>query len=191
MPRTQSQQFNLQEKRYARVMAQPALNLRAKPGTLGDVINQIPYGACVEIVEGAADSAWVLVNYAGAAGYVLVRYLQLLQPGEEPTSQPVPPAAGEENATDTGEKICKAADALCAIGVILFCLIGLSMLLMGMFMSYGGGVLVIVGLVIAVVGSLVTWILSLFMRGFGEIINELKQANRQLTDVIREMKSRN
>ncbi len=51
------------------------LSLRAGPGTLHQVVTQIPKGASVAVLQECGGCSWLQVGYGGQIGYVSSRYL--------------------------------------------------------------------------------------------------------------------
>jgi uncharacterized protein YraI len=56
-------------------VATDALNLRTDAGTWADVIDVIPFGESVEILDGPTDDGWYEVSYGGETGWVAGEYL--------------------------------------------------------------------------------------------------------------------
>ena len=73
--------------------------------------------------------------------------------------------------SNIGGKIKKLAKAVCWIGIIFSCIAGI-----GVSVGLGSNALVgaLVGLLVAIIGSLLSWIGSFFMYGFGELVENSK-----------------
>ena len=83
-----------------------------------------------------------------------------------------------------GEKIMKAAGAICGVGIGAFIVVGIIMFLMGATRHNGAG-LMLAGVVVAVFGPMLAWVVSLMVYGYGEMVNnsrirtELARKNSQ------------
>ncbi|MDR1328063.1 MAG: SHOCT domain-containing protein [Oscillospiraceae bacterium] len=77
-----------------------------------------------------------------------------------------------------GEKIKGLAKVIAWIGIIVSVIAGLILIVEGSDSYYGGGILISVGIVVVVVGTLVSWIASWFMYGFGELIEKTAEIAR-------------
>lgn len=62
------------------------VNLRSGPGTGYDIIDCLPKGAEVEVID-CSNSAWYAIRYDGQEGFMSSRYLTLAEP-EQPAEQP-------------------------------------------------------------------------------------------------------
>lgn len=82
-----------------------------------------------------------------------------------------------------GEKIMSAAEVFWMAGIATSVILGVVMCFIGAD-RYGDEGLIVAGIAVAVIGSLVSWLVSLMMYGFGEMVNnsriqtELAQNNR-------------
>lgn len=74
---------------------------------------------------------------------------------------------------EIGKRIKAVAKIVCALGVCVMCFIGIIMIVVGGNMRYGGGEgLETSGIIILLAGWIVPWIGSLFLYGFGELIDK-------------------
>jgi hypothetical protein len=77
-----------------------------------------------------------------------------------------------------GEKIKGLAKSLALIGTIISVIIGINLIVKGSDSYYDGRVLIYTGIGVILVGTLVSWIWSWFMYGFGELIEKTAEIAR-------------
>ena len=87
--------------------------------------------------------------------------------------------------SDIGQKIKKLASICTYIGIIGSCLGGLICMIMGISAEEGG--MFFVGLLVAAVGSLLAWIGSFLLYGFGELID----TNTMIVDLMKKQRNKN
>lgn len=77
-----------------------------------------------------------------------------------------------------GKKIKKVAELVTTIGIIIFVIIGIAIMAVGLYGAIenddasSGVVYVLVGISVAVIGSLISWLMSFILYGYGELIDE-------------------
>ena len=82
-----------------------------------------------------------------------------------------------------GGKIKALAQVVCWIGIMCAVIVGFGMIAMDEDAF-------VVGLVIIIIGSLISWISSFTLYGFGEIIDQLKYANEWLEEIAPEQEKK-
>ncbi len=85
--------------------------------------------------------------------------------------------------TNIGRKIQMLAKVLCWIGIAASCIYGIIVIVSGTSISRylgGGGSLVLAGVLIMLLGSLLSWVGSFVLFGFGELIERVKNIEGKL-----------
>jgi len=70
---------------------------------------------------------------------------------------------------NVGGKIKSLAKVFCWLGIFVSIIVGIAMILISMN-SYNGEIFSLIGVVIIILGSILSWIGSLLIYGFGELV---------------------
>lgn len=84
----------LAETMYVKTESGTGVHLRTGPSTDYDIMETVPYGAAVEVVEMLYGSAWVNVAHNGNYGYMMMRYLSYDKPTPAPSPTKKPSGGG-------------------------------------------------------------------------------------------------
>lgn len=181
------------QRKKARVIAHPSLNLRDKPS--GETLVRIPYSHVVNVIDWDTNPEWAYVVYGEQVGFVKNSYLKELAEGEdehllvEESEEPQPPQTEKEEKEEeeagifanSGEKLKKVTKVLFVLGVI-------SMIMLGIGLAVTGNVFQ--GIIIIAAGCLSMWVNSLVTFAYGEIVIELKKANQLNRQILEKMQDK-
>ena len=88
------------------------LNVRSWPDTDANILGQLDYGQRITVTGYVENNSWARINYYGATGYVLARYLSYSRPVIRPTAVPyVTPTPGTP-AADTIQQMNTEYDTM-------------------------------------------------------------------------------
>ncbi len=96
---------------------------------------------------------------------------------------------------NSGEKIKNVASVLCMIGIILSVIIGLVLIATGANLNGDyytrsfGTVFIWTGIITAAAGSLMSWVVSLLIEGFGDLISSQQCTERLANDILGKINS--
>lgn len=87
-----------------------------------------------------------------------------------------------------GGKIKKVAEVVCWMGIIVCCVVGVAFLSLGA--NGDNGVQAIIGVAIGVVGSLLSWVSSFVLYGFGQLVENSDVLVQQKSKGIKKIQQR-
>ena len=88
-----------------------------------------------------------------------------------------------------GNKIKGFATFLTIIGIIASIIVGIILIISGASLYYGGGTLILAGILAMVVGSLISWISSFVLYGFGQLIDSTERIEYMVYDISQSYKN--
>lgn len=80
-----------------------------------------------------------------------------------------------------GAKIKALAVGIMIVGVIVYLLVGMTVLVLGADQEEGG--MILIGFLIMALGTLIAWISSWFLYGYGELIDKVSKIEKKLPNI--------
>lgn len=80
-----------------------------------------------------------------------------------------------------GAKIKTLAVGIMIVGVIVYVLVGMTVLVLGADQEEGG--MILIGFLIMALGTLIAWISSWFLYGYGELIDKVSKIEKKLPNI--------
>ena len=165
----------------ARVTSTTGLNIRNTPG--GEVLCAAKYDTVVKVLDWDSDATWAKVDMDGVEGYAMKEFLCDVNDTPKPVTSPEEPEKETSGGlfANIGDKIKSVTVFFCVMGCVVSVLAGLVMLTND---AVGAG------LATMVLGCAFSYIGSMAMYGFGELICTNKKQNELTRALIEELKKR-
>lgn len=181
----------MSELKKVKVTSPSSLNIRETPG--GDILMEAKHNSILTVLDWDGDETWAKVQYdeneGYTAGWAMKQYLEFVSEDDiqdmliEEKQKRNEEKEKKENGMffNIGEKIKSVTVFFCWLGIALSVLLGLILMLSSA---------VLPGLLTAVLGSLFSYLGSMALYGFGEMITETKKQSAIQEELLKELRSK-